>query len=247
MTILYEDNHLIAINKRAGEIVQGDKTGDVCVVDEVKVFIKTRDNKPGNVFVGLPHRLDRPTSGVLLLTKTDKALARINKLIHDREFHKTYWAIVRNKPPKNSDRLVHWLQKNEKQNKSFASNIEKNGWLKAELEYSIIASSDNYYLLEIKLFTGRHHQIRVQLAEIGCPVRGDLKYGFERSNRDGSISLHARALEFIHPIKNEAVKIVADPPKEKLWEVLDIRVQSAEFNLKSFHLANSHSSTQSQH
>ncbi|MCL2682677.1 MAG: RluA family pseudouridine synthase [Bacteroidales bacterium] len=223
MDILYEDNHLIAINKRPGEIVQGDKTGDVCIVDEVKAFLKKRDNKPGNVFVGLPHRLDRPTSGVLLLTKTDKALARINKLIHDREFHKTYWVIVRNKPPKDSDRLVHWLQKNEKQNKSFASNVEKSGWLKAELEYTVIASSDNYYLLEIKLFTGRHHQIRVQLAEIGCPIRGDLKYGFERSNRDGSISLHARALEFIHPIKNEPLKIVAPAPKENLWQVLSCR------------------------
>jgi 23S rRNA pseudouridine1911/1915/1917 synthase len=221
MNILHEDNHLIAINKAAGEIVQGDKTGDVCVVDEVKAFIKKRDNKPGNVFVGLPHRLDRPTSGILLLTKTDKALARINKLIHDREFHKTYWAIVRNKPPKNSDRLVHWLQKNEKQNKSFASNVEKKGWLKAELEYAVIASSDNYYLLEIKLFTGRHHQIRVQLAEIGCPIRGDLKYGFERSNRDGSISLHARTLEFIHPIKNEPLKIAAPAPIENLWQVLE--------------------------
>jgi 23S rRNA pseudouridine1911/1915/1917 synthase len=220
VNIIYEDNHLIAVNKAAGEIVQGDKTGDVCLVDEVKTFLKKRDNKPGNVFVGLPHRLDRPTSGVLLLAKTDKALARINKLIHDREFHKTYWAIVRNKPQKNSDRLVHWLQKNEKQNKSFASNVEKNGWLKAELEYTIIASSENYYLLEIRLFTGRHHQIRVQLAEIGCPIRGDLKYGFERSNRDGSISLHARTLEFVHPIKNEAVKIVAPPPKENLWQVL---------------------------
>ena len=221
MNILYEDNHLIAINKRSGEIVQGDKTGDICVVDELKSFLKKRENKPGNVFVGLPHRLDRPTSGVLLLTKTGKALAKINKLIHDREFDKTYWAIVRNKPHKTSDRLVHWLQKNEKQNKSFASNIEKNGWQKAELEYSTIASSDNYYLLEIKLFTGRHHQIRVQLSEIGCPVRGDLKYGFERSNRDGSISLHARALEFIHPIKNEPIKIVAPAPKENLWQILE--------------------------
>ena len=226
MNIIYEDNHLIAINKRPGELVQGDKTGDVCIVDELKSFLKKRDNKPGNVFVGLPHRLDRPTSGVLLLTKTDKALSRVNKLIHDREFHKTYWAIVRNKPPKNSDRLVHWLQKNEKQNKSFASNIEKNGWLKAELEYTAIASSENYHLLEIKLFTGRHHQIRVQLAEIGCPIRGDLKYGFERSNRDGSISLHARTLEFIHPIKNELLKIVAPPPKDKLWEVLDCQKPS---------------------
>ena len=221
MNILYEDNHLIAINKAAGEIVQGDKTGDICVVDEVKTFLKKRENKPGNVFVGLPHRLDRPTSGVLLLTKTDKALARVNKLIHDREFHKIYWAIVRNKPPKNSDRLVHWLQKNEKQNKSFASNVEKNGWQKAELEYTVIGSSENYYLLEIKLFTGRHHQIRVQLAEIGCPIRGDLKYGFERSNRDGSISLHARALKFVHPIKNETIKIVAPVPKENLWQVLE--------------------------
>ncbi|MCL2417152.1 MAG: RluA family pseudouridine synthase [Bacteroidales bacterium] len=224
MNIIYEDNHLVAVNKRAGEIVQGDKTGDVCVVDEMKSFLKKRDNKPGNVYVGLPHRLDRPTSGVLLLTKTDKALTRVNKLIHDREFDKTYWAIVRNKPPKNSDRLVHWLQKNEKQNKSYASDVEKNGWQKAELAYEVIASSDNYYLLEIKLFTGRHHQIRVQLSEIGCPIRGDLKYGFDRSNRDGSISLHARALEFIHPIKNEKIKIVAPAPKENLWKILEGKV-----------------------
>ncbi len=221
MRILFEDNHLIAINKRAGEISQGDKTGDACILDNVKAFIKKRDNKPGNVFVGLPHRLDRPTSGVLLLTKTDKALARVNKLIQDREFHKTYWAIVREKPPKNTERLTHWMQKNEKQNKSYTSDVEKNGWLKAELEYTVIASSENYYLLEVKLFTGRHHQIRAQLAAIGCPVRGDLKYGFDRSNRDGSISLHARSLEFIHPIKNELVKIIAPAPSENLWQILE--------------------------
>lgn len=224
MNILYEDNHLIAINKRSGEIVQGDKTGDMCLIDAVKAFIKQRDNKPGNVYVGLPHRLDRPTSGVLLLAKTDKALARINKLIQEREFHKTYWAIVRHKPPKNSDKLVHWLQKNEKQNKSFASSEEKNGWSKAELNYRIMASSENYYLLEIELFTGRHHQIRVQLSEIGCPIRGDLKYGFDRSNRDASISLHARSLRFIHPIKNEPVQIVAPAPSENLWQILEKNV-----------------------
>ena len=221
MRILFEDNHLIAINKRAGEISQGDKTGDACILDNVKAFIKKRDNKPGNVFVGLPHRLDRPTSGVLLLTKTDKALARVNKLIQDREFHKTYWAIVREKPPKNTERLTHWMQKNEKQNKSYTSDVEKNGWLKAELEYIVVASSENYSLLEVKLFTGRHHQIRAQLAAIGCPVRGDLKYGFDRSNRDGSISLHARSLEFIHPIKNELVKIIAPAPSENLWLILE--------------------------
>jgi len=221
MNIIYEDNHFLAINKRSGEIVQGDKTGDVCVVDELKAFLKKRDDKPGNVFVGLPHRLDRPTSGALLLTKTGKALSKINKLIHDREIDKTYWAIVRNRPPKDSDKLVHWLQKNEKQNKSYASKTEKNGYLKAELEYSIIASSDNYFLLEIKLLTGRHHQIRVQLSEIGCPVRGDLKYGFDRSNRDGSISLHARSLTFVHPIKNEPITIVAPAPKENLWQILE--------------------------
>jgi len=224
INIIYEDNHFVAINKRSGEIVQGDKTGDVCVVDELKAFLKKRDDKPGNVFVGLPHRLDRPTSGALLLTKTGKALSKINKLIHDREIDKTYWAIVRNRPPKDSGKLVHWLQKNEKQNKSYASKTEKNGYLKAELEYSIIASSDNYFLLEIKLLTGRHHQIRVQLSEIGCPVRGDLKYGFDRSNRDGSISLHARSLAFVHPIKNEPITIVAPAPKENLWQILEDQV-----------------------
>jgi 23S rRNA pseudouridine1911/1915/1917 synthase len=220
MTILYEDNHLIAVNKKAGEIVQGDKTGDVCIIEEMKNFLKKRGGKPGNVYLGLPHRLDRPTSGVLLLCKTDKALSRINDLIQKREFHKTYWAIVKEKPPKNHDILENYLKKNEKLNKSFVVPRDTPNAVLAQLEYKIISQSENYFLLEIQLFTGRHHQIRVQLAHIGCPIKGDLKYGFPHSNKDASISLHARKLEFIHPIKNEKVEIIAPVPKDKLWEIL---------------------------
>jgi 23S rRNA pseudouridine1911/1915/1917 synthase len=219
MKILYEDNYLIAVNKKAGEIVQGDKTGDVCILEEMKAFLKKRDNKSGNVYLGLPHRLDRPTSGVLLLCKTDKALSRINDLIQKREFHKTYWAIVKEKPPKNHDILENYLKKNEKLNKSFVVSKDTQNAVFAKLEYKIISQSDNYFLLEIKLFTGRHHQIRVQLANIACPIKGDLKYGFPHSNKDASISLHARKLEFIHPIKNEQIRIIAPVPEDKLWEI----------------------------
>jgi 23S rRNA pseudouridine1911/1915/1917 synthase len=221
MNILYEDNHLIAINKKASEIVQGDKTGDVCLVEMMKDFIKKRDSKSGNVYLGLPHRLDRPTSGVLMLCKTDKALSRINDLIQKREFHKTYWAIVRNKPPKNHDILENYLKKNEKLNKSFVVPKDTFNAVLAKLEYEIISQSDNYFLLEIQLFTGRHHQIRVQLANIDCPIKGDLKYGFPHSNKDASISLHARKLEFIHPVKNEKIEIIAPVPEDKLWQLLN--------------------------
>jgi 23S rRNA pseudouridine1911/1915/1917 synthase len=221
MQIIYEDNHIIAINKEAGEIVQGDKTGDACVVDNLKMFIKKRDNKSGNVYMGLPHRLDRPTSGVLLLAKTDKALSRINDLIQKREVHKTYWAIVKNMPPKNEDILEDYLLKNEKQNKSYVVSPDTKNATLAKLHYKVIAKSDLYHLLEIQLFTGRHHQIRVQLANINCPIKGDLKYGFSHSNKDASISLHARNLSFIHPIKKEEIEIIAPVPKDKLWQILE--------------------------
>jgi 23S rRNA pseudouridine1911/1915/1917 synthase len=221
MQILYEDNHIIAINKDAGEIVQGDKTGDICVVDNLKNFIKRRDNKSGNVYMGLPHRLDRPTSGVLLLAKTDKALSRINDAIQKREFHKTYWAIVKDVPPKNEDTLENYLLKNEKQNKSYVVSQDNKNANLAKLHYKVIAKSDLYYLLEIKLFTGRHHQIRVQLANIGCPIKGDLKYGFSHSNKDASISLHARKLSLIHPVKKEEIEITAPVPNDKLWQILE--------------------------
>ncbi len=223
--ILYEDNHLLVINKRSSQIVQGDRTGDVPLPEQIKTFIKKRDNKPGNVYLGVAHRLDRPVSGVILFAKTDKALSRINKLIQERNFHKTYWAIVHDRPKKEADHLVHWLRKNEKQNKSYLHAEEKNGCVKAELKYRFLLSSDHYSLLEIELLTGRHHQIRAQLAEIGCPIKGDLKYGAARSNPDGSISLHARKLEFTHPVKNEPVSIIAAVPDEKLWQYFEKTVK----------------------
>jgi len=215
--VLYEDNHLIIINKKPSEIVQGDKTGDTPLSEIIKEYLKIKYNKPGNVFVGVVHRVDRPVSGCVIFAKTDKALSRMNKLIHDRQIRKKYWAVVKNKPPKNTAHLVHFLLKNEKQNKSYSVKPEAKGALKAELEYNVINKSDNYYLLEIELFTGRHHQIRAQLAEIGCPIKGDLKYGFPRSNTDASISLHARSVEFDHPIKKEKIFIVAPLPDEAVW------------------------------
>lgn len=218
--ILYEDNHLLAVNKRPSQIVQGDKTGDVPLSEEIKAFIAIRDNKPGKVFLGVAHRLDRPVSGVLLFAKTSKALARVNSAIQERNFHKTYWAIVGSLPPKQEDTLTHFLRKNEELNKSFVCNSADNGAKEARLAYRLIAKSDRYYLLEIELFTGRHHQIRAQLAAIGCPIKGDLKYGFNRSNPDQSISLHARSLSLDHPVKHVPVSIIAPPPDEQLWNIL---------------------------
>jgi len=215
--VLYEDNHLIIINKKSSEIVQGDKTGDPPLSEKIKEYLKIKYNKPGNVFVGVVHRVDRPVSGCVIFAKTDKALSRMNKLIQERQIKKIYWAVVKNKPSKESDRLVHYLRKNEKQNKSYSVNAEVKGALKAELEYTVIAKSDNYFLLEVELFTGRHHQIRAQLAEIGCPIKGDLKYGFPRSNQDASIHLHARKIEFIHPVSKEKIKIIASLPEEVVW------------------------------
>jgi len=218
MTILYEDNHIIAVNKTCNEIVQGDKTGDTPLSEMLKSWIKEKYDKPGNVFVGVTHRLDRPVSGVVLFAKTSKALSRLNEMFRTGEIKKTYWAIVKNMPPSEEGELVNWLVRNEKQNKSFAYDTEKPNSKKAILHYKLISRSDNYYLLGIDLKTGRHHQIRVQLSKMGCPIKGDLKYGFDRSNKDGGISLHARSAEFIHPVSKESIKITAPIPNDNLWK-----------------------------
>jgi len=207
--ILYEDNHLLVFNKRTGEIVQGDKTGDEPLSETLKAFVAQRDGKPGQVFMGVPHRLDRPVSGVTLMAKTSKALERLNGMLRTGEIHKTYWALTANKPPKDSDTLTDFLTRNEAQNKSYVSKSGK----EARLHYSLIQTTERYYLLEIELFTGRHHQIRCQLAHMGCPIKGDLKYGAPRSNPDGGISLLARRIQFIHPVKKTAVDVTAPVPK----------------------------------
>jgi len=218
MTVLYEDNHLIAVNKTCSEIVQGDKTGDTPLSETVKQWLKEKYNKPGNVFAGVIHRLDRPVSGLVVFAKTGKALERMNEMFREGEIKKTYWAIVKNRPPQTEAELVHYLVRNEKQNKSYANDSEKQGSQKAILSYRLIAQSDNYFLLKIDLKTGRHHQIRCQLAKIGCPIKGDLKYGFDRSNKDGGISLHAREISFVHPVSKELVTITAPVPEERLWK-----------------------------
>jgi 23S rRNA pseudouridine1911/1915/1917 synthase len=218
--ILFEDNHLIIFNKQSSQIVQGDKTGDLPLSDLIKEFIKVRDRKPGNVFLGVVHRIDRPVSGVVIFAKTSKALRRLDEMIRNGQIHKTYWAIVKNQPPEISGHLTHYLKKNEEKNKSFAYEKEVTGSRKAELTYRLIGRSQNYYLLEVNLLTGRHHQIRSQLSKIGCPIKGDLKYGFGRSNPDGSICLHARQVEFIHPVSKEEITVIADPPDNKLWASL---------------------------
>jgi 23S rRNA pseudouridine1911/1915/1917 synthase len=212
--IVYEDNHILVVNKLPSEIVQGDKTGDMPLSEKVKNFIKRRDNKPGNVFCGVIHRLDRPVSGLIIFAKTSKALSRFNELFREKTIFKTYLAVVKNKPTKQSERLVHYLLKNEKTNMSKAFVKPTGDALKAELEYELIASSDNYHLLKIKLFTGRHHQIRCQLSAIGCPIKGDLKYGFNRTNEGGFIHLHSYQLDFVHPIKQEQINIQAFPMSE---------------------------------
>lgn len=217
LQVLFEDNHLIIVNKRPGDIVQGDKTGDTPLSEVVKEFIKFKYNKPGNVYLGVVHRLDRPTSGIVVFAKTSKALPRLNKLFKDKEAKKTYWAVVKNPPPDTHGTLVHFMKRNPKQNKSFAHIKEVPESKKAILDYKILKKLDNYYLLEIDLQTGRHHQIRSQLSSIGCPIKGDLKYGFDRSNRDASIHLHARKLSFIHPVQKELMEIIAPPPSEPIW------------------------------
>jgi 23S rRNA pseudouridine1911/1915/1917 synthase len=217
LEVLYEDNHVIAVNKRPSDIVQGDKTGDTPLSDFVKEYVKKKYNKPGEVFIGTVHRIDRPVSGIVLFARTSKALARLNQMFQSKEIQKTYWAVVKNRPAKESGKLIHYLKKNEAKNMSRAFEKEQPGALRSELDYKILSSSDNYYLLEINPHTGRHHQIRVQLSAMGCPIKGDLKYGFNRSNKDASIHLHARKIEFIHPVKKEPVVIVAPPPNEVLW------------------------------
>jgi Pseudouridylate synthases, 23S RNA-specific len=217
MEVIYEDNHLIAVNKTCSEIVQGDKTGDTPLSEMLKTWLKEKYCKPGNVYVGVTHRLDRPVSGLVLFAKTSKALPRMNEMFRNGDIKKTYWAIVKNRPLQAEGELVHWLVRNEKQNKSYAYDTEKPDAKKAILHYKLIASSDNYYLLEVDLKTGRHHQIRCQLAKMGCPIKGDLKYGADRSNKDGGISLHAHSAEFIHPVSKQPVKIVAPVPNDNLW------------------------------
>ena len=224
MDILYEDNHIIAVNKTNSEIVQGDKTGDLSLDKILKKYIKEKYDKPGEVFLGVVHRLDRPVSGVVLFARTSKALTRLNKLFKEREIRKVYWAIVKKRPPKEEDRLEHYIVRNEKKNKSFAHDEEVKDSKKAVLTYKIIAASDRYFLLEIELETGRHHQIRAQLAKIGCPIKGDLKYGFDRSDKNGGISLHSRLIELIHPVRKESLTIVAPPPDESLWNYFTNRL-----------------------
>lgn len=215
--MLYEDNHLIAINKRPGDIVQGDKTGDAPLSEVVKEYLKIKYDKPGNVYLGVAHRLDRPTSGIVVFAKTSKALPRLNKLFAEKDAKKTYWAVVKNAPQQPSATLTHWMKRNTKQNKSYAHKNEVPDSKKAILDYRLLKKLDNYFLVEIDLKTGRHHQIRSQLSAIGSPIKGDLKYGFDRSNKDGSIHLHARSLSFVHPVKKETLNLIAPPPEEPIW------------------------------
>ena len=218
LQVIYEDNHLIVINKRSGDIVQGDKTGDVPLSEVVKEYIAKKYDKPGAVYLGTVHRLDRPTSGIVVFARTSKALPRLNKMFSERQTQKTYWALVKNPPPAESGTLTHFLKRNPKQNKSYAHIKEVPESKKAILDYRVIKKLKTFYLLEIDLHTGRHHQIRAQLTAIGCPIKGDLKYGFDRSNKDGSISLLARKLTITHPVKKEEITFVADVPEgDPVW------------------------------
>ncbi len=217
MTVVYEDNHLIIVNKTASEIVQGDKTGDTPLSETVKQYLKEKYAKPGNVFLGVVHRLDRPVSGLVVFAKTSKALARLNEMFRNSEVKKTYWAIVKQRPPQDEGELVNYLVRNEKQNKSYAYDKEVKNSKKAVLHYRLIGHSQNYFLLEVDLKTGRHHQIRCQLAKMGCPIKGDLKYGFARSNPDGSICLHAHRVKFVHPVSKELIDVTAPLPPGNLW------------------------------
>lgn len=217
LQVLFEDNHLIVVNKRPGDIVQGDKTGDTPLSEVVKEYIKIKYDKPGAVFLGVVHRLDRPTSGIVVFARTSKALSRLNKLFAEKEVRKSYWAVVKKNPPKENDTLIHYLKRNSKQNKSYAHKKEVPESKKAILDYRLIKKLDNFLLLEVDLKTGRHHQIRAQLAAIGCHIKGDLKYGADRSNKNGSIHLHARAIEFVHPVKKESINFTAPPPDDPVW------------------------------
>lgn len=220
LQILHEDNHIIVVNKRVGDIVQGDKTGDKPLSEVVKEYIKVKYNKPGEVFLGVVHRLDRPTTGIIVFARTSKALTRMNELFSNRETQKTYWAIIKNKPKNAEDKLVHFLKRNEKNNTSKAYLKEVPDSKLAILEYKIIATLQNYSALEINLHTGRHHQIRAQLSAIGSPIKGDLKYGFDRSNPDGGIHLHARKLVFVHPVTKENIQIIAPTPNDVIWNAI---------------------------
>lgn len=220
--IVYEDNHLLVINKKVGQLVQGDKTGDESLLDSIKNYIKIRDNKPGNVFLGLVHRIDRPTSGLVIYAKTSKALSRLTQMVKNREVKKTYWAVVPKEMIPQTQRLVHYLQKNEKNNKAIVFTKVTDGAKEAILTYNIIKTLDNYHLLEIDLETGRHHQIRAQLSKTGVPIKGDLKYGSPRSNPDGGINLHARKLEFVHPVTKENIEIIAPVPQnDTIWRACE--------------------------
>jgi len=221
LEVLFEDNHLIIINKKSGDIVQGDKTGDTPLSEIVKTYIKDKYNKPGNVFLGVVHRLDRPTTGVVVFAKTSKSLERFNKMLRDKKVDKTYWAVVKNKPQKDEDTLTGYLIKNPKNNKSTSYSSEIEGGKKATLHYKVLKSLDNYHLIEVDLETGRHHQIRCQLAVIGSPIKGDLKYGFDRSNKDASIHLHARKIQFTHPVTKEQITILAPTPNDVIWKACE--------------------------
>jgi 23S rRNA pseudouridine1911/1915/1917 synthase len=224
MEVVYQDNHIIVVNKRPGEIVQGDKTGDEPLSETVKRYLKETFCKPGNVFCGVVHRLDRPVAGLVVFAKTSKALTRLNEMFRNGQVHKTYWAITRNRPPKPADELRHYITTTEQNNKSYASTTPKSGAKEARLRYRLIASSERYHLLEVELLTGRKHQIRVQLSSIGCPIKGDLKYGDKRSNPDGSISLLARHIEFIHPVSKQPIVLDAPVPDDTLWHALESQV-----------------------
>jgi 23S rRNA pseudouridine1911/1915/1917 synthase len=218
LQVLYEDNHIIIVNKRVGDIVQGDKTGDKPLSDVVKDYIKDKYNKPGNVYLGVTHRLDRPTTGIVVFTKTSKVLPRFNKLFSDKKINKTYWAVVKQIPEKEKATLIHWLKKNPKNNKSSAYNTEIKDSKKAILHYEVIKQLNNYFLLEVNLETGRHHQIRCQLSSIGSSIKGDLKYGFDRSNIDGGIHLHSRKIDFIHPVSKKDISVLAPTPQDPIWD-----------------------------
>lgn len=220
MKVVYEDNHIIIVHKESGEIVQGDKTGDKPLSDTVKDYIKTKYNKPGNVFLGVVHRLDRPVAGLVVFARTSKALTRLNEMFQKGDVQKTYWAITAKCPEVEEGDLVHWLMRNERQNKSYAYNREVPNAKKAHLHYRVIAHSERYHLIEVRLFTGRHHQIRCQLAHIGCPIKGDLKYGAPRSNPDGSISLLSRYIQFVHPVSKKIINVTAQLPADTLWQEL---------------------------
>lgn len=224
LKIIYEDNHLIAVNKANSDLVQSDKTGDISLSEKIKDYLKEKYNKPGNVFVGVIHRIDRPVSGVVLFARTSKALSRMNEKIKNREVKKSYLAITANKPKPESGILKHHLVRNRKQNKSYSHLKKVPDSKEAVLEYQIVDKSDKYYLLEVNLITGRHHQIRSQLANIGCSIKGDLKYGFPRSNNDGGICLHSHKMSFIHPVSKESIEIIAKPPEDKLWNYFYVKI-----------------------